>query len=62
MITFHYADDFVAECKSVCLMHSEPKQYGNVRVWSREKFIAGSCKETGALCPKSGMGGSQARG
>ena len=42
----------VTECKFVCLMHGETKQYRNVRVWSRERFIAGPCKETDGLCPQ----------
>ena len=31
----------------MCPKHSEAKQYQNVGVWSRERFIAGPCKETG---------------
>ena len=42
----------VIKCKSVCLTHSETKQYQNVRVWSRERFIAEPCKETGGSCLK----------
>ena len=30
----------------MCLKHSEAKQYENVGLWSREKFIAGPVKET----------------
>ena len=37
--------------KFVCPMDSEAKQYRNIRVWSRERFIAGPCKEMGGLCP-----------
>ena len=32
---------------------SEAKQYRNVGVWSRERFSAGPCKETGGSCLKS---------
>ena len=35
----------VTKCKSVCLKHSEAKQYRNIGLWSRERFITGSCKE-----------------
>ena len=27
------------KCKSMCLKHSQAKQYQNVQVWSRERFI-----------------------
>ena len=43
----------VIECKSVCPTHSQAKQYQNVGVWSRERFIAGPCKETGGSCLKN---------
>ena len=33
------------KCKFMCPMHSEDKQYQNVGVWSRDRFIAGPCKE-----------------
>ena len=33
--------------------HSEAKQYQNVGVCSRERFIAGPCKETGGSCLKN---------
>ena len=36
----------------MCLMHSEAKQYLNVRVESRERFIAGLCKEMSGSCLK----------
>ena len=36
----------VIKCKSVCPMHSEAKQYQNIRIWSRERLTAGPCKET----------------
>ena len=39
--------------KFVCPTHSEAKQYRNFGVWSRERFIAGPCKEMGGSCPKS---------
>ena len=29
----------------MCPMYSEAKQYQNMGVWNREKFIAGVCKE-----------------
>ena len=32
---------------------SEVKQYQNIGVWSTERFIAGPCKELGALCLKN---------
>lgn len=33
--------------KSMCPMHSKVKQYWNVGVRNRERFIAGPCKEIG---------------
>ena len=33
----------------MCPTHSEAKQYQNIGVWSRERFIAGSFKENGWL-------------
>ena len=33
-------------------MLSEAKQYPKVRVWSRESFIEGPCKETDISCRK----------
>ena len=39
----------VTKCKFMCPMHMEAKL--NIRVWSRERFIAGQYKETGGLCP-----------
>ena len=36
----------------MCLTHSEVKQYQNVRVWSRERFIAGLCKDMVGSCLK----------
>ena len=33
-------------------MHSEDEQAEMLRVWSRESFTAGSCKESGVLCPQ----------
>ena len=35
----------VTECKFMCPMHSEAKQFQNVGVWSRERLISGLCKE-----------------
>ena len=35
------------------MAHSEAKQYGNVGFWNREKFIAGTGKEMGGLCPQN---------
>lgn len=43
----------VIKCKSVFLTHSETKQYQNVRVWSRERFISEPCKEMGYSCLKT---------
>ena len=43
----------VIEGKSVCLTHREAKRYQNIGVWSREKFIAGPCKEMRGLCLKN---------
>ena len=37
----------------MCLTFSEAKQYQNVGVWSRERFIAGPCKEMGGLYLKN---------
>ena len=37
---------------------NEPKQYRNIGIWNRERFIAGPCKETGASSlkkPKLGV-------
>ena len=42
--------DNVIKHKSVCPTHNEAKRYQNVRVWSRERFTAGPCKETGGPC------------
>ena len=35
----------VPKHKFLCPMHSEAKQTQNIRVWSRQRFIAGACKE-----------------
>lgn len=43
---------FIAKCKPMCPTHSEAKQWGNVRVWSIERFIAEPSKETGGSCLK----------
>ena len=43
----------VLQRKSVCPTHSEAKQYPNVGVWNRERFIAGPCKEMGGSCLKN---------
>ena len=45
-------NNIITECKSMCLMHTEAKLYRNIGVWSRERFIAGPCKEMGGSCPK----------
>ena len=37
----------------MCLTHSEAKQYENVGLWSREKFIAGPVKETVAYAQEA---------
>ena len=37
----------------MCPAHNEPKQYQNVRVWSRERLVARPCKETGNSCLKN---------
>ena len=41
----------VTKCRFVYPTHSEAKQYRNIGVWSREKFIVGLCKEIGGSCP-----------
>ena len=41
--------EFITKSKFVCLMPSEAKQYQNVGVWSRERVIAGPCKDKGWL-------------
>ena len=43
---------YVIECKSVCLLHSEAKQYQSIGIWSRERFTAGLQKELGGSCLK----------
>ena len=43
----------VIKYKFMCLTHSEAKQYENVGLWSREKFIAGPVKETVAYAQKA---------
>ena len=43
---------FIAKFKPMCPTHSEAKQWGNVRVWSIESFIAEPSKETGGSCLK----------
>ena len=40
----------VTKCRFVYPTHSEAKQSRNIGVWSREKFIAGLCKEIGGSC------------
>ena len=35
----------VTECKSMCLIHSEAKQYQNFRVWGTKRCTAGPGKE-----------------
>ena len=42
----------VTEHKFVCLTHNEAKQYPNIGVWSRQRFIAERCKEMGGSWPK----------
>ena len=37
---------------SLCAGHSKGKQEEYVKVWSRERFIAGPCKEIGWLMPQ----------
>ena len=51
MVTHGSLYDAATKCTFVGPMHSEAKQYQNVRVWSGERFIAGLCKETGGSCP-----------
>ena len=46
-------NDLVTQHKPVCQTHSEAKQYQNIGVWNRERFIAGPCKETVAHALKS---------
>ena len=41
----------VTKCRFVHPTYSEAKQYRNIGVWSREKLIAGLCKEIGGSCP-----------
>ena len=43
----------VTKSKFSCLTHIEAKQTRNIRVWSKEKFIEGPCKERGGLCPQN---------
>ena len=38
----------VIKHKSVCSIHSERKYQQEVRVWSRGRFTAGPCKQTGS--------------
>lgn len=42
----------VTKSKFSCLTHIEAKQTRNIRVWSKEKFIAGPCKKSGQLYSK----------
>lgn len=44
-----WSADFVAEHKFMCLKHSRPNW--NLGVWSRERFVAGPCREMGGSCP-----------
>ena len=37
----------------LCPRHTEAKHHQNVGVWSRERFTAGHCKETGGSCRKN---------
>lgn len=41
----------VTKSKLLCLTYSEAKRYQNVRVWNRERFIAGPWKATGGSWP-----------
>ena len=36
--------DSVTEHKSLCPTHNEAKQYQDIGVWRREKFVAGPCR------------------
>ena len=46
--------ELITNSKFVCLMPTEAKQYQNVGVWSRERVIAGPCKNKGwLLAPNS---------
>ena len=51
--TESFLNVFVTERKSTCPTHSEAKQYQNVGVWNRERFIAGPRKETGGSFHKN---------
>ena len=44
----------VTQQKSVCLMHSEAKQYWNTGVWSRAGFISGPSRENRCLMSPKG--------
>ena len=37
----------------MCPMFSEAKQYQNIRVWSRERFISWRCKKMDGSCLKN---------
>ena len=39
--------------KSMCPAHCKAKQYQNLRVWNRERFIAQPSKEMGGPCLKN---------
>ena len=45
--------EFITKSKFVCLMPREAKQCQNVRVWSRERVIAGPRKDKGWLLAPS---------
>ena len=47
--------DSVTEHKSLCPTHNEAKQYQDIGVWRREKFVAGPCKKTGGLNREFGL-------
>ena len=39
-----YCIQVLVKCKSMCLKHNQAKQYQNVKVWSRERFIESQLK------------------
>ena len=41
------------KCKFMCMTHSEIKQYQNIRIWNKERFIKGHAKEMGGSCLKN---------
>ena len=52
--THHFTvpDPLLPKHQSMGAMHSKAKQHQIVRVWSRERFTSGSCKEMSGSCPQ----------